>query len=95
MIAKIQYPISNIYHSITQGGGQAVQDGGLEQEGLDASGLTVQDFFDQVVQYVAVAAREGLDEAGGILSLLHGHRCQLQLDICAPGFCRRCDHGGR
>ncbi len=63
-----------IEHCITQGTGQAVQDGSLEQEGLDAIGLTLKDFFDQVIQYVSVAAREGLDEASDILSSLHRDR---------------------
>ncbi len=41
---------------IAQGTGQSVEDGGLQQESLDAFGLQIQDFFDQVIQYKAVAA---------------------------------------
>ena len=41
-------------------------------------GLAFENLLGQEVQDVAVAAREGLDEAGDVLSVPHGERGQLQ-----------------
>ena len=83
-------------NSITQGTAQAIEDGGAQQESLDAFGLLLQDFFHQIVQHEMVAAGEGLDETGGVLMSLHGKRGQLQAGNPAFGagfqrgdvFCR-------
>ena len=53
-------------NGVAQGAGQAAEDGCLHQEGLDAFGLLLQDFFKQVIQHKMVAAGEGLDKAGGV-----------------------------
>ena len=63
---------------IAQRAAQPVEDGGLEQEAADTFGLTLQDFFDQIVQHETVSAGEGPDEPGGVLSPLHRERGQLQ-----------------
>ena len=56
----------------------ALQDGRLEQKGLQVVGLTRKDLLDQVVDDVAMAAREGLDEARDIRAALQRERGQLQ-----------------
>ena len=61
-------------NGITQGAAQAVEDRGAQQERLDAFGLLLQDFFNQIVQHEMVAAGERFDEAGGVLLSLHGKR---------------------
>jgi hypothetical protein len=48
-----------------------VEDGGLHQKGLDAWRLLCQDFFNQVIQYIAVAAGKGFYEGGFVLPSLH------------------------
>src|SRR5512143_2330759 len=65
------------YHGLTQGAAQAIEEGSAQQESLDAFGLLLQDFFNQIIQHKMVAARERLDETGGILMALHGDRGQL------------------
>ena len=47
-------------NGITQGAAQAVEDGCAQQESLDAFGLLLQDFFNQIVQHEMVAAGERL-----------------------------------
>ena len=64
-------PCSLAQNGITKGTAQAVEDGSLQQESLNAFGLLFQDFFNQVVQDEVVAAGEGFDEAGGVLVSLH------------------------
>ena len=65
-------------HGIAQGAAQAVEDRRAQQERLDARGLLVQDFFDQIVQHEMVGAGERSDEAGGVVMSLQGERGQLQ-----------------
>ena len=67
-----------LQNGITKGAAHAVEDGRAQQESLDAFGLLLQDFFNQIVQHEMVAAGEGFDEAGGVLMSLHGKRGQLQ-----------------
>jgi len=38
----------------------------------------VENFFNQIIQHESVAARERLDEAGGVFLSLHGDRGKLQ-----------------
>jgi hypothetical protein len=64
----------------------------LQQKGLDAAGLLLQDLFDQVVEHEMMAAGEGLDKAGGVLASLHesplqGNGGQLQAGDPAFGSC--------
>ena len=61
-------------NGITQGAAQAVEDGCAQQESLNAFGLLLQDFFNQIVHHEMVAAGERLDEAGGVLMSLHRKR---------------------
>ena len=63
---------------IAQRAAQPAQDGGLQQEGLDTIGLTRQHLLGQVVDDVAVIAREAGDEAGHVVSPLHRQRRQLE-----------------
>ena len=63
---------------IAQRTAQPVENGGLQQEAAHAFRLALKNLLDQVVQHEAVAAGEGLDEAGGVRSPLHGERRQLQ-----------------
>ena len=77
-------------NGITQRAAQAVEDGCAQQESLDAFGLLLQDFFDQIVQHEMVAAGERLDEAGGVLMSLHGKRGQLQAGNPAFGAGFQC-----
>ena len=65
-------------YGIAQGPAEAIEDGGLEQEGLDVIGLFPQYLFGQVVEYVAVGTGEGRNEAGDILLSSYGERGQLQ-----------------
>ena len=65
-------------NGITQRAAQAVEDRCAQQERLDACGLLLQDFFNQIVQHEMVAAGERFDEAGGVLMSLHRNRGQLQ-----------------
>ena len=51
-----------------------VKDRCAQQEGLDAFGLLLQDFFYQIVQHEVVAASERLDETGSVGMSLHGKR---------------------
>lgn len=60
-------------HGITEGTAQAVEDRRAQEESLDACGLLVQDFFDQIVHHETVAAGEGCDEAGGVIMPPHGN----------------------
>jgi hypothetical protein len=53
---------------------QAVEDRRAQQERLDALGLLLQNFFKEVVRDEMVAARERLDEAGGVVLSLQGKR---------------------
>ncbi len=71
-------------HGIAQGSGQALEDGGLEQEGLEVGRLLLEHLFDQVIEDEAMAAGEGLDkagQAGGAMrppAALHGDGHHLQ-----------------
>ena len=51
---------------------------GLQQEGLDTIGLTLQHLLDEVVDDVTIIAREAGDEAGHVVSPLHRQRRQLE-----------------
>ena len=55
---------------IAQGAAHAVKDRGLQQEAPDVPGLTLQDLFDQVVDDVAIIARERADEAADVITSL-------------------------
>ena len=83
-------------NSVTQRAAQAIEDGCAQQKSLDAFGLLLQDFFNQIVEHEMVAAGEGLDEASDVLMSLHGKCGQLQTGNPALGagfqrgdiFCR-------
>ena len=66
------------YERIAQRAAQPVEDGGAQQEVLDAGGLLLQDLLDQIVQHEAVAAAEGVDEARGVAPSLHRQSRQVQ-----------------
>ena len=51
-----------------------MEDGGLQQEAPDLRGLTLKDFFGEVVDDVAVIARECPDESGNVFPALHRER---------------------
>ena len=57
-----------------KGTAQAVKDGCAQQKSLDAFGLLLQDFFNQIVQHEMVTAGERLDKAGSVLMSLHRKR---------------------
>jgi hypothetical protein len=61
-------------HGITQRTSQTLEEGCLEQEVPDGSGLTLQYFFDQVVDDVAVISGKGTDEARDVVSPAHRER---------------------
>ena len=63
---------------IAQRTAQPTQDRGLQQEGLDTFGLTLQHLLAQVVDDVTIIAREAGDEAGDVVSPLHRQRRQLE-----------------
>src|SRR6266567_9627559 len=63
---------------IAQWTAQSAEDGGLQQEGLDVIGLTLQNFLNQVVDDVAVIPREAGNKAGDVVSPLHRERRQLE-----------------
>ena len=50
----------------------ALQDRGTQQEGLDAFGLLVKNFSQQIIQHEVMAAGESPDETGDVFSALHG-----------------------
>ena len=77
-------------NSVTQRAAHAVKDGCAQQKSLDAFGLLLQDFFNQIVQHEMVAAGERFDETGGILMSLHGKRGQLQAGNPAFGAGFQC-----
>ncbi len=58
-------------NSITKGTAHAVKDGCAQQESLNAFGLLLQDFFNQIVHHEMVAAGERFDEAAGVFMSLH------------------------
>ena len=60
-----------LQNSVTQGATQAIEDRSVQQESLDACGLLVQDFFNQIVQHEVVTAGERIDKAGDIFMSLH------------------------
>ncbi len=65
-------------NGITKRARHSVEDGGAQQERLEASVLLPEDFFHQIVQHEMVAAGERSDEAGGVLLSLQGNCSQLQ-----------------
>ena len=67
-----------LHEGITERAAEPVENGGPQEEGLDALGLMTQDLLGQVVQHKAVAAGKRTDETGDILLPLHGQRSQLQ-----------------
>src|SRR5258707_2848022 len=71
-------------HSIAQGSAQAIQERGLHQEVLDGCTLMAEDFVQQVVRYVVMAATEGSDEAGRIVTALEGEGRELQAGSSSP-----------
>ena len=68
-----------------RGAGETVEDGGLQQETAEVLGLTLQDLFDQVVDDVAVVARESADEPGNVIAAPHRERGQLEASDPALG----------
>ena len=79
-VQRLQHGLAAVLpgDGIAQRAAQPVQDGGLQQEGPDTVGLTLQDLLDQVVDDVAVIAGEAGDEAGDVVSTLHRERRQLE-----------------
>ncbi len=73
------------HERITQRAAHAVQDGGLQQEGLDVRWLACEDFVGQILAHEAVAAAERADEAGPVVPLAHRQRGQLQAGDPALG----------
>ncbi len=71
---------------VAQRRGEPVQDRSLEQEALDLFGLVAQDFFHQVVQNVAVASGERLDEPVRIRRVLAAQGCRGHLQAGDPTF---------
>ena len=63
---------------IAERAGELVEDGRLQQERLDRSGLLLQDLLDEVVHHEAVAPRERFDEPGRAGSSPHREGRQLQ-----------------
>jgi len=63
---------------IAQRTAQPAQDAGLQQEGLDTFGLTLQHLLAQVVHDVTIIACEAGNEAGHVVSPLHRQRRQLE-----------------
>ena len=45
---------------------QAIENGCAQQESLNIFWLALENFFEQIIEHEAVAAGEGLDEAGGV-----------------------------
>src|SRR5262249_9861614 len=60
-----------LQNSITKRATQAVENRRAQQESLDALGLLLQDFLNQIVHHEPVASAERLDEAGSISMSLH------------------------
>ncbi len=77
---------------VAQRTGEALQDGGLEQEGLYRWGLAPQYLLGQIVQHIAVAAGKGAHKAGHVVPALHRERCQLQPGDPAFGASFQRDH---
>ena len=66
---------------ITQRAAQPIENRGLQQETADTFGLALQDFFHQIVQHKAMAAGEGLNEAGGV-----DRPCMESAANCSPAI---------
>ena len=77
-------------NGITQRAAQALKNRCAQQKSLDAFGLLLQHFFNQVVQHEMVAAGERLDEACGVLMSLQRNCGQLQPDNPAFGAGLQC-----
>ena len=65
-------------HGVAQRAVQPIQQAGAQQEGADLFGLPLQYLLDQVVDDVAVIAREAGDESADVRASLHGQRRQLE-----------------
>src|SRR5215204_5656167 len=63
---------------VTERAAHPVEDGGLEQEDPQRFRLAREHLFGQVVNHVAVTARESGDEARDVGAVSHGQRRQLQ-----------------
>ena len=63
---------------VAQGAVHPVEDGGLQQERLDVVRLALQDLLDEVVDDVAVVAREAGDEGGDVVPSGHRERGELE-----------------
>ena len=55
-----------VHHSIAQRSAHTLQDGGVQQEALDALGLEGQNFTDKVIRHVAVVSGKALDEISAV-----------------------------
>ena len=82
----------DIQNRITQRPTQARQDGRVEQKGLNVRRLAVQDFFDQIVEDIAVVSGQRSNEMvpARILQTLHRQRSQLQAGDPALGTVFEC-----
>ena len=69
---------------------QPGQDRRSEEELSDGIGLALQDLLDQVVDDVAIVAREACDELGRVSATLHRERGELE--GCDPAFGARLEH---
>jgi hypothetical protein len=63
---------------IAQRTAEPVEDGSLQQEGLDGGRLPLQHLLHQVVDDEAGVSREAGDEVGGVVPPLHRQRRQLE-----------------
>jgi hypothetical protein len=70
---------------VAQWPAQAIENGGAQQEVLDACRLPLQNLLHQVVEHETVAAAEGCDEACRVGSALHRNGRQVQAGDPALG----------
>ncbi len=65
-------------HGVAERAAEPLEDRGVEQEPAYVVGLAGEDLLDEVVDDVAVVAREAGDEAGDVVAALERQRRQLQ-----------------
>src|SRR5918994_4794300 len=71
-------PVAAASQRVAQRGAHTFEHGGPQQEPPHAFGLAFEDLLGQEVDDVAVAPREGSDEARDVLALAHGEGGQLE-----------------
>ena len=77
--------VTPIGHGITQGRGEAIEDGGLQQEILHVGRLMLKDLIDEIIEDVAIAASKRLNQLSGIGVTAQRQSQQLQAGDPALG----------